>query len=172
LVAGLVAITPAAGFVGPMAAVAIGLAAGAACYGGVQLKHKLAYDDTLDVFAVHGIGGILGALLTGVFASKVWNPAGNDGLLRGNSQLFVEQLIGVGAAAVFAGGVTFGMLKVLDKVMGLRVAKDDELEGLDPALHGEEAYALGGGPGARAFEEEKAPAVAPAAEPVLARETA
>jgi Amt family ammonium transporter len=172
LVAGLVAITPAAGFVGPMASLAIGLAAGAACYGGVQLKHRLGYDDSLDVFGVHGVGGLLGALLTGVFAAKLWNPAGNDGLLRGNSDLLVEQFIGVGAAAAFAATTTFVLLKVLDKVMGLRAAKDDELEGLDTALHGEEAYALGEGPGSRVLEEEPSPVPAPAAEPVLARETA
>ncbi len=172
LVAGLVAITPAAGFVGPMASLAIGAAAGAACYGAVQLKHKLEYDDSLDVFAVHGVGGLLGALLTGVFASKAWNEAGNDGLLYGNGQLFVEQLIGVAAAAAFAAGGSFVILKLTDKLIGLRAAKEDELEGLDAALHGEEAYALGEGPGARVLEPEPSPLPAPAAEPALARETA
>jgi Amt family ammonium transporter len=172
LVAGLVAITPAAGFVGPMAALAIGLAAGGACYAGVQLKHRLGYDDSLDVFGIHGVGGLLGALLTGVFAAKLWNPAGNDGLLRGNSDLLVEQMIGVSAAAAFAGGATFVLLKVLDKVMGLRAVKDDELEGLDTALHGEEAYAFGEGPGSRALEESPSPAPVAADAPALARETA
>jgi ammonium transporter, Amt family len=174
LVAGLVAITPAAGFVGPMPAFAIGLAAGLACYGGVQLKHKLGYDDSLDVFGIHGIGGMLGAILTGVFASKLWNPAGNDGLLYGNSELFVEQLIGVGAAIAFAGSVTFVVLKGIDRVMGLRAAKNDELEGLDVVLHGEEAYALAEGPGSRVLEPTPAAvAVSSAApEPALARETA
>jgi ammonium transporter, Amt family len=172
LVAGLVAITPAAGFVGPMAALAIGLAAGLVCYGGVQLKHKLGYDDSLDVFGIHGVGGLLGALLTGVFASKLWNPDGADGLLRGNSELFVEQLVGVGAAAAFAGGVTFVMLKAIDKLMGLRAAKDDELEGLDLVHHGEEAYALTEGPGSRVLEPQPAPAPSAAPEPALARETA
>ncbi|MBI3204354.1 MAG: ammonium transporter [Myxococcales bacterium] len=151
LVAGLVAITPAAGFVGPMSAVVIGLLAGAACYGGVLLKHKLGYDDSLDVFGVHGIGGILGALLTGVLASKVWNPAGQDGLIRGGTGVFVEQLIGVAAAASFAAVGTFALLKLLDKVMGLRAAKDEELEGLDVTLHGEEAFSFAEGAGARAF---------------------
>jgi Amt family ammonium transporter len=135
LVAGLVAITPAAGFVGPMAALAIGLAAGGACYAGVQLKNKLGYDDSLDVFGVHGVGGMLGALLTGVFASKVWNPAGNDGLC-GNPSLFVEQLIGVGAAIAFAASVTF-VPQGARQGDGLARGKDDELEGLDLALHGE-----------------------------------
>ncbi|MCC6667912.1 MAG: ammonium transporter [Polyangiaceae bacterium] len=153
LVAGLVAITPAAGYVGPMSAVAIGLIAGAACYGGVLLKHRLGYDDSLDVFGVHGVGGLLGALLTGVLASKVWNPAGQDGLIRGGTGVFVEQVIGVAAAASFAALGTFVLLKVLDKVMGLRAQKDEELEGLDVTLHGEEAYTLAEGAGARAFLE-------------------
>ncbi|MCK6532536.1 MAG: ammonium transporter [Polyangiaceae bacterium] len=153
LVAGLVAITPAAGFVGPMSAVVIGLMAGVACYGGVLLKHRLGYDDSLDVFGVHGVGGLLGALLTGVLASKVWNPAGQDGLIRGGTGVFVEQVIGALAAASFAAAGTFVLLKVLDKVMGLRAQKDEELEGLDVTLHGEEAYALAEGAGARAFLE-------------------
>ena len=163
LVAGLVAITPAAGFVGPMSAVVIGLLAGVACYGGVLLKGKLGYDDSLDVFGVHGVGGLLGALLTGVLASKVWNPAGQDGLLKGGTHVFVEQLIGVGAAAAFAAIGTFALLKVLDKVMGLRAQQDEELEGLDVTLHGEEAYALAEGPGARAY-------LAPANQPAQQRE--
>ena len=117
------------------------------------LKHKVGYDDSLDVFGVHGVGGLLGALLTGVLASKVWNPAGQDGLIRGGTGVFVEQLIGVGAAAAFAGVGTFALLKVLDKVMGLRAHKYEELEGLDITLHGEEAYSLAEGAGARAFIE-------------------
>ncbi len=153
LVEGLVAKTPAAGFVGPMSAMVIGLLAGVACYGGVLLKNKAGYDDSLDVFGVHGVGGMLGALLTGVLASKVWNPAGQDGLLKGGTNVFVEQLIGVGAAAAFAGVGTLVLLKVLDKVMGLRAQKDEELEGLDTTLHGEEAYSLAEGAGARAFLE-------------------
>lgn len=153
LVAGLVAITPAAGYVGPMSAVVIGLMAGVACYAGVLLKHRLGYDDSLDVFGVHGVGGLLGALLTGVLASKVWNPAGQDGLIRGGTGVFVEQVIGVAAAASFAAAGTFVLLKVLDKVMGLRAQKDEELEGLDVTLHGEEAYTLAEGAGARAFLE-------------------
>jgi Amt family ammonium transporter len=155
MVAGLVAITPAAGFVGPMGALAIGLIAGVACYGGVLLKHRLGYDDSLDVFGVHGVGGLLGALLTGVFAAKVWNPAGQDGLLKGHPGVLGEQLIGVAASAAYAGIGTLVLLKVLDKLMGLRADKDDELEGLDVTLHGEEAYALAEGPGARAYHEDE-----------------
>lgn len=153
LVAGLVAITPAAGFVGPMSGAVIGLAAGVVCYGGVMLKSKLGYDDTLDAFGVHGIGGLLGAVLTGVFASKVWNSAGQDGLIKGNTSLFVEQLIAVAVAAAYAAVACFVVLKIVDALVGLRVAKDEELEGLDTALHGEEAYALTEGPGHRSIVE-------------------
>jgi Amt family ammonium transporter len=143
LVAGLVAITPAAGFVSPMAALIIGIAAGAVCYGGVMLKGKLGYDDALDAFGVHGVGGAAGAILTGVFAAKAFNPAGADGLLRGGTGVFVTQLIGVGAAAVYAVVVSFIILKVLDITVGLRASADEESEGLDAALHGESGYELG-----------------------------
>jgi Amt family ammonium transporter len=148
LVAGLVGITPAAGFVGPMAAIAIGGLAGLACYGGVLLKGRLGYDDTLDAFGVHGVGGIVGAMLTGVFASTVANPAGKDGLLRGGVALFLEQGLGVLAAGAYSAAVTFVLLKVLDKTIGLRVAKDEEREGLDAVLHGETGYTLGSTVGA------------------------
>jgi Amt family ammonium transporter len=143
LVAGLVAITPAAGFVSPMAALLIGVVAGVVCYGGVMLKGKFGYDDALDAFGVHGIGGAAGALLTGVFAAKAFNPAGNDGLLRGGTGVFVTQAIGVGAAAVYAIVVSFVLLKVIDLTVGLRATADEEAEGLDAALHGESGYELG-----------------------------
>jgi ammonium transporter, Amt family len=151
LVAGLVAITPAAGFIGPMASVVVGVLAGLVCYGGVQLKHRFGYDDTLDAFGVHGVGGMLGAALTGVFASTVWNPAGKDGLMRGGGAVLVEQLIAVGAVLLYSGIATILLLKLVDAVVGLRVAKELEQEGLDASLHGEEAYALADGPGARAI---------------------
>ena len=147
LVAGLVGITPAAGFVSPMAAIAIGFLAGVVCYGGVLIKGKFGFDDALDAFGVHGVGGALGALLTGVFAQKAFNAAGNDGLLAGNPGLMVPQLLGVGAAAAYAVVVTFVLLKVVDKVVGLRVDLDAEREGLDPALHGESAYSGEAGQG-------------------------
>ncbi|HTE51761.1 MAG TPA: ammonium transporter [Kofleriaceae bacterium] len=143
LVAGLVGITPAAGFVGPMAAIAIGGMAGVICYGGVLLKSRLGYDDSLDAFGVHGIGGAAGALLTGVFASTAFNPAGKDGLLAGNPGVFTTQVIGVGAAAAYAAVVTFLILKLIDSVIGLRVDADEEREGLDTVLHGESGYTLG-----------------------------
>ena len=142
LVAGLVCITPAAGFVGPISAVIMGLAAGPICYGAVMLKGKLGYDDALDAFGIHGVGGALGAILTGVFAAEVWGGA--NGLMDGNSALFVENIIGVLAAAAYSIVVTFVLLKVIDATIGLRVSNDEENEGLDTNLHGEEGYHMGG----------------------------
>ena len=140
LVAGLVVITPAAGFVGPMSAMVMGVFAGSICFGAVMLKGKLGYDDSLDAFGIHGVGGAVGALLTGVFASTVWNPNGSNGLLAGNPGALVEQIIAVVATIAYAGVVTFVLLKVLDAVIGLRVSEDGEREGLDAALHGETAF--------------------------------
>jgi len=111
----------------------------------VLMKHKANYDDALDAFGVHGIGGAWGALLTGVAASKVWNPDGQDGLLAGNTQLFVEQLIGVLATAVYSVAVTWVLLKVVAAIVGLRVEDETEREGLDGVLHGEEGYIFAGG---------------------------
>jgi Amt family ammonium transporter len=142
LVAGLVVITPAAGFVGPTSAVLMGLVAGPVCYGAVMLKGTLGYDDALDAFGIHGVGGALGAVLTGVFASAVWG--GTDGLIGGNSELFTENIIGVLAAAAYSAAVTFVILKALDATIGLRVSSDEESEGLDTNLHGEEGYHMGG----------------------------
>ena len=142
LVAGLVVITPAAGFVGPMSAVIMGLVAGPICYGAVMLKGRLGYDDALDAFGIHGVGGALGAVLTGVFAAAVWG--GTDGLIAGNSDLFTENIIGVFAAAAYSVAVTFVLLKVIDVTIGLRVSGDEESEGLDANLHGEEGYHMGG----------------------------
>jgi Amt family ammonium transporter len=153
LVAGLVAITPAAGFVGPMAAVAIGLIAGAVCFGGVLLKSRAGYDDTLDAFGVHGIGGLTGALLTGVFASKVWNSAGQDGLIYGNSAAFVEQIVAVVAAGAYAAIGSLVLLKIVGLTVGIRVEKHEEQEGLDAVLHGEAAYALSESGGRSADED-------------------
>ncbi len=142
LVAGLVCITPAAGFVGPISAVIMGLAAGPICYGAVMLKGKLGYDDALDAFGIHGVGGALGAVLTGVFAAEVWG--GTNGLIDGNSSLLIENIIGVLAAAAYSIVVTLVLLKVIDATIGLRVSKDMENEGLDTNLHGEEGYHMGG----------------------------
>jgi Amt family ammonium transporter len=142
-VAGLATVTPAAGFVGPMAALLIGLAAGLVCYAGVMLKDRLGYDDTLDAFGVHGVGGVLGMMLLGVFAQKLWNPAGADGLVAGGSAFFGHQFIAVAATVVWSCAATFGLLKLVDAMVGLRVQPDVEREGLDVNLHGEAGYAIG-----------------------------
>ena len=135
VVAGLVVITPAAGFVQPGAAIIMGLIAGVICYLGVLMKAKFKYDDSLDVFGVHGIGGTTGALLTGVFAT-----VGATGLMSGNMQQFITQLIAVAAAGAYAFIVTIVIVFVLDKTIGLRVEKEDEIIGLDQTQHSESAY--------------------------------
>jgi Amt family ammonium transporter len=142
-VAGLVAITPASGFVTPLAAVVIGLIAGVICYSACFMKALFGYDDSLDVVGVHGVGGILGAVLTGVFASKAINPAGNDGLLYGNPSLVVTQLTAVAVTIVFAVVGTSVILLVLKAVMGLRVSEQEERMGLDLSQHNENAYIFG-----------------------------
>jgi len=140
-VCGLVAITPAAGFVSPVSAIIIGAIAGAVCYSIVWfVKNKTGIDDALDVFACHGVGGIIGALLTGVFAEKIINAAGSNGVAFGNLSQLGSQAIAVGATIAFAGTMTFIILKALDKTIGLRVSKEEEIIGLDLTQHGEEAY--------------------------------
>jgi Amt family ammonium transporter len=142
-VAGLVAITPASGFVMPGGALVIGIAAGVACYwGATGLKHMLGYDDSLDAFGVHGVGGIVGAVLTGVFARAAVNPASGDtpakfGLIDGNAGQVVTQLYGIGCTLVYCAIASFIILKVIDVIMGLRVDQEMERDGLDLALHGE-----------------------------------
>ncbi len=172
LVAGLVAITPAAGFVSPMAAIAIGGAAGIVCYGGCLLKSKLGYDDALDAFGVHGVGGALGAVLTGVFATKALHPTGAGGLVAGNGKLVLIQLLGIGAAALYAVIMSLVILKVIDLLVGLRVEKDVEREGLDIALHGETGYTIGGGAPMHVADDDEAPTPVPAATASAAPETA
>ena len=135
ILAGLVGITPAAGFVTPMAALIIGLVAGIVCYWAVMLKGKLGYDDSLDVFGVHGAGGITGALLTGVFAS-----VGATGLLLGNSHQLLLQLEGVVITIIYASVCTILIGFVLDRTMGLKVTESEENIGLDKTCHGETAY--------------------------------
>ena len=141
-VAGLVAITPAAGYVGPMSAMIIGLVAGIICYLAVLAKPRLGYDDSLDVVGVHCVGGIVGALCTGLFATKLVNPAGGDGLFFGNPGQFVIQLIAVGVTLVFSFVVSYILFKILDATMGLRVSRDDEVAGLDITEHQETGYSL------------------------------
>ncbi len=141
-VAGLVGITPAAGFVTPLSAIAIGAGAGALCYGAVLLKTRLGYDDSLDTFGVHGVGGTFGALATGLFATTAVNAAGADGLFYGNAALLGKQALAVGVTMLYSATVTFIILKVIDAVMGLRVTKEHEEMGLDVSQHGEAAYNL------------------------------
>jgi Amt family ammonium transporter len=136
-VAGLVAITPAAGFVGPISAIWVGLGGGILCYGAVMWKSKLGYDDALDVLGIHGIGGSWGAIATGLFASV----GGGTGLFFGNPGQVVIQFVGVGATWIFSFVGTFIILKVLDMTIGLRVTKEDEIIGLDLSEHHERAYA-------------------------------
>lgn len=141
-VAGLVAITPAAGFVSAVPAVAIGLVGGVVCFLAVSvLKSKFGYDDSLDAFGVHGIGGTWGALATGLFASKAVNEAGADGLLFGNAAQFTTQLIGVAASWIFAAVMTFVLIKAIGLVMKIRADESSELQGLDISEHGERGYA-------------------------------
>ncbi|MFH0702047.1 MAG: ammonium transporter [bacterium] len=139
-VAGLVAITPASGFVSPMAAIFIGLIAGIICYLAVNLKTRLGYDDSLDAFGVHGIGGTWGALATGLFASKAVNSLGNNGLFYGNASLLGVQAISIVAAWVYSFIITLIILKILDMTIGLRVSEEDETTGLDLSQHGERSY--------------------------------
>jgi len=142
-VAGLVAVTPACGFVSPMSSILIGIIVALVCYTAVAvIKLKLAYDDSLDAFGVHGVGGTVGAMVTGLFAQKIINPAGNNGLFFGNSGLFNAQLIAIGATMLYAVIVTFVLLKVIDAVIGLRVPDEEEVVGLDITQHEESAYTL------------------------------
>lgn len=141
-VAGLVAITPAAGFVTAASALAIGFIAGLACFGVVEFVARGRVDDSLDVFGVHGIGGAVGAVLTGVFATTAVNPAGAQGLLHGNPQLLWVQIATVAIVAVYSAITTFGLLKVVDAAVGLRVTPEEEEVGLDATQHGERAYTL------------------------------
>jgi Amt family ammonium transporter len=141
-VAGLVAITPAAGFVDTKAAILIGFVAGILCYFAVQLKSIIKVDDALDVFAVHGVGGIWGALATGIFCQKSVNPAGADGLITGNFDQVGKQLLAVLAVVAFSAVMTFIILKLINLFVGLRVADQEEVLGLDTSQHGEPAYQL------------------------------
>lgn len=142
-VCGLVAITPASGYVGPVAAIAIGIIAGVVTYLAVYVRSKkMTIDDTLDVWAAHGIGGLVGAVLTGFFAEKAINAAGQNGLLFGNPEQVVVQLIAVAATGLYAFVATYVILKIISRIMPLRVSSSEEQEGLDIAVHGEPGYRL------------------------------
>jgi len=139
-VAGLVAITPAAGFVSPLGAVVIGFVAALVCSQALVLKNRIGLDDTLDVLPVHGVAGFVGILLTGVFAMRSVNPAGADGLLAGNPGLLWIQLKAAGFTVLWVGVGTFAILKALGALMPLRVSDEQERQGMDIHAHGEEAY--------------------------------
>jgi Amt family ammonium transporter len=139
-VAGLATITPAAGYVTTSSAVMIGIGAGLVCYLAVQLKNKLSWDDALDVWGVHGVGGCLGVVLLGVFADKSVNGSGVDGLLLGNSSFFLLQLGVTIGASIYAFVFTFGMLKLINMITPVKVEQQEEERGLDESLHGEVAY--------------------------------
>lgn len=146
-VAGLVGITPAAGFVPPLAAILIGSITAVCCFFAISIKAKMQIDDSLDTFPVHGVGGTVGALLTGIFATTEVNAAGKEGLLRGNPGQFITQLVAVAIAYIFAGVGTFIILKLLEATVGLRLTPQEELQGMDINEHGEEGYGeeFGGG---------------------------
>ena len=139
-IAGLATITPCAGFVPLWASPIIGILAGVMCYFAVQFKNKMKWDDALDVWGVHGVGGVLGTILLGVFASKMINPAGADGILFGGGSFFVKQLIAVAAASAYAFVFTYLMLIIINKITPVKVSEQEEKMGLDTSLHGEKAY--------------------------------
>lgn len=167
LVAGLVAITPASGFVAPWAAVIIGAAAGFLCYGAVLLKTKLGYDDSLDAFGVHGVGGFLGAILTGVFCSTAFNAAGADGSL---AQAWKQLIAALAAAGVAAVG-TLILVYLIDKTIGFRMSRYEEIEGMDGAIHGEQGWMLDQTP-APAMEMPGTATVEPVAAPKIREKSA
>jgi len=177
LVVGLVAITPAAGYVTPLSGLLIGVLGAGVSYTAIQIRSRTKLDDALDVFSCHGLAGTAGALLTGVFATKLMNPAGGDGLLAGNAAQIGVQLIAVLTTVAFAGLGTLGILKLVDVTIGARADVPDESAGLDLSQHGEEAYfgsdlgsfagtggSLGGSVVVQSFATE--PAAAPAPSPV------
>jgi Amt family ammonium transporter len=142
-IAGLVAITPASGFVEPMSAIIIGGIAGGLCfYFSVYVKMILGYDDSLDVVGIHGVGGIWGALATGLFASTMINPSGNNGLFFGNPHLVVVQGLAVVVTSIYSFGATFVILKIVEGIMGVRITDTDQEKGLDETQHNESGYAF------------------------------
>jgi Amt family ammonium transporter len=139
-VAGLATITPCAGYVTPTSAVIIGILSGAVCYFAVSLKNRFRWDDALDVWGVHGVGGALGIIMLGIMASKAVNAAGADGLLQGNSAFFFTQLLAVLVSSIYAFLFTYVMLVIINRITRVRTSLDEEEAGLDASLHGETAY--------------------------------
>jgi len=141
-VAGLATVTPASGFVGPISAAVIGVLAGVGCYLGVRAKNRFGYDDSLDVVGVHGVGGVIGLLAAGLLASKTVNPDGADGLFFGNPAQLGVQFLAVVVTILYTFVISYLLLKVIDKTLGLRVPEDQEIGGLDLSQHQETAYNL------------------------------
>jgi ammonium transporter, Amt family len=141
-VAGLVAITPAAGYVSITGAIFIGFLAGSVCYLAVGFKNRMHLDDALDVWGVHGIGGVLGCICTGLFATKVWNPGGANGLFFGGTTFFLYETLSVVITAAYAFTFSYAALWLINKVVRVKTTETEELEGLDEALHGENAYEM------------------------------
>ena len=139
-VAGLATVTPASGFVGPLSAAFIGLLAGVACCLGIRAKNRLEYDDSLDVVGIHGVGGVLGLLATGFFSNIEVNPGGANGLIFGNPSLLGIQALAVLCTIVYVFVVTYVLLKLIDRWLGLRVSENEEMNGLDLSQHKESAY--------------------------------
>jgi Amt family ammonium transporter len=139
-VGGMASMTPGAGFVGPLWAIPIGLAAGCLSYVAIVWKGKIGYDDTLDVVGIHGVGGIVGILAVGLCASRLINPAGGDGLFFGNAGQLGIQAVTAGAAALFSFVGTYMILKLVDGLIGLRISSEEEAAGLDLSQHNERAY--------------------------------
>jgi Amt family ammonium transporter len=139
-IAGLATITPASGFVGPISAAIIGVLAGVGCYLGVMAKNRFGYDDSLDVVGIHGVGGVIGLLAAGLFATKLVNPGGADGLFFGNPSQLGIQCLAIVVTIVYTFVVSYILLKVIDKIFGLRVPEDEEIRGLDLSEHDETAY--------------------------------
>jgi Amt family ammonium transporter len=139
-VAGLATVTPAAGYVSPTTAVMIGIISGVVCYYAVEMKNKLHWDDALDVWGVHGVGGLLGIILLGVFANQAFNPAGPNGLLYGDPLFLLKQVTAVVFSSFWAFGFTYGMLRIIDAFTPVKVSGASEEIGLDESLHGEHAY--------------------------------
>jgi ammonium transporter, Amt family len=143
-IAGLVAVTPAAGYVTPMGAVILGVVVCPLCYGAILIKGKLGYDDSLDVFGVHGIGGLAGVLALGVLATPALTGQAG-GLLAGNADLLLAQVIAAAAVAIYTVAVTLLLLLVIDRFLGLRVSAEEEELGLDLTQHGQRGYMMGEG---------------------------
>ena len=139
-VAGLATVTPAAGFVSPSTAVIIGIIAGVVCYYAVEMKNKLHWDDALDVWGVHGVGGFLGIVLLGIFATRAYNPAGADGLLHGDPTFLLKEVVAVTFSSVWAFVFTYAMLRIIDGFTPVKVSEMTEEIGLDESIHGEHAY--------------------------------